>query len=43
MPKEPMLSEYLHSKDRERDIPVSGTFELASMCIFHCISLHELQ
>lgn len=36
MPKEPMLSKYLHSKGRKLGIPVSGTFELTPRCNFNC-------
>lgn len=36
MSAEPKLSTYLHSKAIEKEIPVSGTFELTSRCNFRC-------
>lgn len=33
---EPAISSYLHSKAREKGLPISGTFELTSRCNFNC-------
>ncbi len=36
MSAEPRLSTYLHSRAIEKEIPISGTFELTSRCNFRC-------
>lgn len=33
---EPLISTYLHSKAREKGIPISGTFEITGRCNFNC-------
>lgn len=33
---EPLISAYLHSKAKEKGIPLSGTFEITGRCNFNC-------
>lgn len=33
---EPMLSKYLHSRGRQKGLPIAGTFELTARCNFNC-------
>lgn len=33
---EPLISTYLHSKAKEKGIPLSGTFEITGRCNFNC-------
>lgn len=36
MPREPVLSKYLHQKGNKLGLPISGTFELTPRCNFNC-------